>query len=207
MAKQQQPALIDQRLLKALAHPTRQFILHVLSEGPSSPVRIQRRMDNVSLNLVSHHIKVLRELGCVELVDTVQRRGATEHIYRATSRVMFDSDEWSQLDAKDRVPLTADILRMVSEDTTRSMVEGKMDERTDNHISRSPIELDEEGWSEVVGTLQAALDEVLEAHARSAQRAQVSGEKLMTARVVIMQYLIGRDGWDGSAGQRRDPPA
>lgn len=199
MAKQQeQPALIDQRLLKALSHPTRQFILHVLSEGPSSPVRIQRRMDNVSLNLVSHHIKVLRELGCVELVDTVQKRGATEHIYRATSRMMFDSDEWSRLDSKDRVPLTADILRMVSQDTTRSMVEGKMDERTDNHISRSPIELDEEGWSEVVDTLQRALGEVLEAHARSAQRAQGSDETLMAARVVMMQFPIGRDGWDAN---------
>lgn len=195
-AQKQQPALIDQRLLKAMAHPTRQFILHVLSEGPSSPVRIQRRMEDVSLNLVSHHIKVLRDLGCVELVDTVQRRGATEHIYRATARVMFSDEEWEQLDAKDRFPLTADILRMISEDVGRSMLEGKIEERVDNHISRSPIELDEEGWSEVVGALKRALDEVLGAHVRSAERSQLSGEPLMAARVMIMQFLIGRGAWD-----------
>jgi DNA-binding transcriptional ArsR family regulator len=195
-----QPALIDQRLLKAMAHPTRQFILHVLSEGPSSPVRIQRRMDDdVSLNLVSHHIKVLRELGCVELIDTVQRRGATEHIYRATARTMFTAEEWEQLEVKDRFPLTADILRMISEDTSRSMVEGRIEERTDNHISRSPIELDEEGWSEVVGSLKRTLDEVLDAHSRSAERSQQSGEPLMSARVVLMQFLIGRGGWDQPA--------
>lgn len=194
--QKQQPALIDQRLLKAFAHPTRQFILHVLSEGPSSPVRIQRRMDDVSLNLVSHHIKVLRELGCVELIDTVQKRGATEHIYRATARTMFTAEEWAQVDAKERFPITADILRLISEDTSRAMLEGKLEERPDNHISRSPIELDEEGWSEVVGTLLRALEEVLDAHARSAERAQQSGEKLMAARVVIMQYLIGRGAWD-----------
>lgn len=196
-----QPALIDRRLLKAMAHSTRQFILHVLSEGPSSPVRIQRRMgDDISLNLVSHHIKVLRELGCVELVDTVQRRGATEHIYRATARTMFTAEEWEQLEAKDRFPLTADILRMISEDTSRSMVEGRIEERTDNHISRSPIELDEEGWSEVVGSLKRTLDEVLDAHARSAERSQQSGEPLMSARVVLMQFLIGRGPWDQPAG-------
>jgi DNA-binding transcriptional ArsR family regulator len=193
LARQKQATLIDQRLLKALAHPTRQFILHVLSEGPSSPIRIKRRMQNVSLNLVSHHIKVLRELGCVELIDTVQRRGATEHIYRATSRSMFTVEEWEQLGPKDRYPITADILRMVSEDTSRSLTEGGFDERTDNHVSRSPIELDEEGWSEVVQTLGRALDEVLEAHGRSAERARVSSEKLINARVVIMQFLIGRE--------------
>ena len=198
--QKQQSALIDQRLLKAMAHPTRQFILHVLSEGPSSPVRIQRRMDNdISLNLVSHHIKVLRELGCVELIDTVQRRGATEHIYRATARTMFTAEEWEQLDAKDRFPMTADILRMISEDTARSMIEGKIEERTDNHISRSPIELDEEGWSEVVESLKRTLEEVLDAHARSAERSQQSGEPLMNARVVIMQYLVGRGSWDPPA--------
>jgi DNA-binding transcriptional ArsR family regulator len=185
--------MVDQRLLKAMAHPTRQFILNVLSEGTSSPVRIQRRMKNVSLNLVSHHIKVLKDLGCVELVDTVQRRGATEHIYRATSRTMFSAEEWGQLEAKDRFPITADILRVVSEDASRSLVEGGFDERVDNHLSRSPIELDEEGWSEVVQTLERALEEVLEAHGRSAERAQKSGEKLLNARVVIMQFLIGRE--------------
>ncbi len=193
MGRQKQAALVDQRLLKALSHPTRQFILHVLSEGPSSPVRIKRRMQNISLNLVSHHIKVLKELGCVELVDTVQRRGATEHIYRATSRSMFSVEEWEQLEAKDRYPITADILRLVSEDTSRSLTEGGFDERTDNHVSRSPIELDEEGWTEVVETLGQALDEVLEAHVRSAERARVSGETLINARVVIMQFLIGRE--------------
>ena len=33
MATKTQPTLVDQRLLKAMAHPTRQFILTVLSEG------------------------------------------------------------------------------------------------------------------------------------------------------------------------------
>jgi DNA-binding transcriptional ArsR family regulator len=151
-------------------------------------------MEGVSLNLVSHHIKVLKELGCIELIDTAQRRGATEHIYRVTSRTMFSAEEWEQLDSKDRYPITADILRLISEDTNRSLSEGGFDERTDNHLSRSPVELDEEGWSEVVQVLEGALEGVLDAHARSAERAQASGERLLNTRVAIMQFLIGRDG-------------
>lgn len=190
--RQAPPNLVDPRLLKALTHPTRVHILDILSEGPSSPVRMQRRMENISLNLVCHHVNVLRDLGCIELVETVAKQGGKEHIYRAKERQFFSDEEWEAVDPKYRQPITSIILRMISEDTGRALSEGKFDERVDNHLSRSPIELDEEGWSEVVESLTRTLDEVLEAHAKSKERAYESGEELMNARVVIMQYLIGR---------------
>lgn len=190
--RQAPPNLVDPRLLKALTHPTRVHILDILSEGPSSPVRMQRRMENISLNLVCHHVNVLRDLGCIELVETVSKQGGKEHIYRAKERQFFSDEEWEAVDPKFRQPITSIILRMISEDTGRALSEGKFDERVDNHLSRCPIELDEEGWSEVVESLTRTLDEVLEAHAKSKERAYESGEELMNARVVIMQYLIGR---------------
>ncbi|MGE0068426.1 MAG: ArsR/SmtB family transcription factor [Solirubrobacterales bacterium] len=193
MATETQPDLVDPRLLKALSHPTRVLILDILGRGPSSPVRITRALENVSLNLVSHHIKVLRELGCVELIETAQRRGATEHIYRAARWTVLTDAQWAQIAAKDRLPITTNVLRSISADTNRALAEGTMDERFDNHISRSPVELDEEGWKEVVEALENALGAVFEADARSAERARASGEELMSARVMIMQFLIGRD--------------
>lgn len=189
----QTPTLVDPRLLRALANPIRVHILDILSEGPSSPTRMTRRMENVSLNLVSHHVKVLRDLGCIELIDTVHKRGAREHIYRTKERQFFSAEEWEAIEPKSRQPITSILLRMVSEDMGRSLSEGKFDELADNHLSRSPIELDRAGWSEVVASLARALDEVLEAHAKSAERAYESGEELMVARVVMMQFLIGRE--------------
>jgi len=191
---QTKPAVIDPRLLKALSHPTRQHILEILSRGPSSPIRITREMENVSLNLVSHHIKVLKELGCIELVDTVKKRGATEHIYRATKLHSFSSEEWEAVDAEKRPPITANILRFISEDTSRAFAEGRMDELPDNHISRCVLQLDQEGWSEVVETLSGALHEILEANVKSAERAQSSGEELKSSRVMILQFPIGSQG-------------
>lgn len=189
----QTPPLVDPRLLKALAHPTRVHILDILSEGPSSTVRMMRRMENISLNLVSHHVKVLRDLGCIELIGTVSKRGAREHMYRARERQFFTAEEWEAIEPKSRQPITSVLLRMISEDAGRSLAEGKFDELPDNHLSRAPVELDREGWSEVVASLARTLDEVLEAHAKSAERAYESGEELMAARVVMMQFLIGRE--------------
>lgn len=184
------PALVDRRLTKALAHPTRVQILSILNDGPSSPSKIAKRLDDVSLNLTSHHIKVLRELGCVELVREVTHGGRTEHVYRATRRQHFKPDEWKEVEPHDRQPITISILRLVSEDVGKSLASGKFDELPDNHLSRSPLDVDQTGWEELVSILNRTLEEVLEVNARSAERARLSCEELAKVRVVMMQFLM-----------------
>jgi DNA-binding transcriptional ArsR family regulator len=184
------PALVDQRLVKALAHPTRVHILNILNDGPSSPSKIAKRLDNVSLNLAWHHIEVLKDLGCVELVRTVTHGGRKERIYRATRKQFFTAAEWEEVEQKARQPITVSILQMLSEDVGSSLVTGKFDERPDNHLSRSLIEVDGLGWDEIVFILQRTLSEVLDVHERSADRADLSEEDLMKIHVVMMQFPL-----------------
>jgi DNA-binding transcriptional ArsR family regulator len=185
------PTLIDPRILKAQSHPIRAHILNILSEGPNSPSRMQRRMESVSLELVCHHVRVLRKVGLIELVRIKEHGGRKEHIYRATRRQYFSLEEWLAVDPKFRDPVIGTILRQISDDTGRAAAEGRFSELPDSHLSRSPIELDAQGWTEVVEALEVALERILEAHARSKERARVSGEALMVARVVMMQFPIG----------------
>jgi DNA-binding transcriptional ArsR family regulator len=186
------PKLIDPRILKAQSHPIRAEILNILSEGPNSPSRMHRRMEAGSLQVVCHHIKILREVELIELVRIREHGGRKEHIYSAIKRQYFNRDEWLAVDPKFRDPLIGTILRQISDDTGRAAAEGRFSEFPDSHLSRSPIELDAEGWMEVVDALEVALERILEAHARSKERARISGEALMVARVVIMQFPIGR---------------
>jgi DNA-binding PadR family transcriptional regulator len=194
VATQARPNLIDERVLKAQSHPIRAHILNILSEGPSSPAKMHRRMDNVSLNLVCHHVKVLKDVGLIELVDVRHHGGRREHIYRATQRQYFTLEEWLAIEPRLRNPIITTILSQISEDTARAIVEGRFAELPDSHLSRSPVELDREGWQEVVDVLETALEGVLEAHARSIERCRESGETPMPARVMIMQFPIGREG-------------
>lgn len=187
------PTLIDPRILKAQSHPIRAHVLNILSEGPNSPGRMHRRMENVSLSLLCHHVKVLLKVGLIELVRVKSHGGRKEHIYRATKRQYFSLEEWLAVDPKLRDPLISTILRQISDDTGRAAAEGRFSELPDSHLSRSPIELDAQGWVEVVEALEVALERILEAHARSKERARVSGEALMVARVVMMQFPIGRE--------------
>ncbi len=182
------PDLIDPRLVKALAHPTRVEILNILWEGPSSPARIQRRLEHVSLNLVAHHMKVLKELGCIELVETVSRRGAKERIYCAVGPFIISDEVWNELTPKMRQPVTAAILRMISNDLARSLGAGKFDAIVDNHLSRTPLQLDREGWSEVATILERTTTELVEAGKKSQKRLEASDEAPVPTMVAIMHF-------------------
>jgi DNA-binding transcriptional ArsR family regulator len=71
----------DKRLKKALSHPLRARALPIFAEGPISPNQVAKRLD-VDVTSLAYHVRVLRKLGCIELVETKQRRGALEHFYR-----------------------------------------------------------------------------------------------------------------------------
>lgn len=78
---------VDQRVAKALSHSTRAQALDLIAEGQASPRQVAERLGQ-DLRSVAYHVRVLHRLGCVELVETRQRRGATEHFYKVTERAL-----------------------------------------------------------------------------------------------------------------------
>ena len=201
MAKQE-PALIEPRLIKALENLVRVEILRVLNQGPNSPARISRQLEGVSLNLVSHHIKVLQESGCIELVETLERNGATEHIYKAVGPRFIDTPEWETVEPRLRQQTTATVLRLISADTSRALQRGTFDELPDSHMSRSTLSLDREGWGEIVDILREALEGILAVDEKSTERIAASGEKTIPARVAILQFVVPGD--EDEEDQRED---
>jgi predicted transcriptional regulator len=78
---QSRPHSIDQRLAKALTHALRQQALNSIAAGAASPKAIAAEL-GIDVRAVAYHVRVLKQLGCIELVETQQRRGAVEHVYR-----------------------------------------------------------------------------------------------------------------------------
>ncbi len=81
------PVSIDQQLAKALSSELRAQALTLISEGISSPKLIAAEL-GLDLRTVAYHVRVLKRLGCIELVETEKRRGAVEHIYRVTEQAL-----------------------------------------------------------------------------------------------------------------------
>lgn len=79
------PVSIDQQLAKAMSSPLRTQALTLISEGVDSPKLVAESL-GADIRTIAYHVRVLKKLGCIELVETRQRRGAVEHIYRLTDR-------------------------------------------------------------------------------------------------------------------------
>ncbi|HXE45731.1 MAG TPA: winged helix-turn-helix domain-containing protein [Conexibacter sp.] len=83
MAAQPDADHVDERVVKALGHPTRVRILGVLGDRElASPVELSNEL-GVPLGTVGYHVRRLESLGFIELARRTQRRGAVEHHYRA----------------------------------------------------------------------------------------------------------------------------
>ena len=181
--------LVDPRLAKALSHPMRTRILAILNERVASPNEIAGLIGERLPN-VSYHVRALQELGCIELVDTAQRRGAIEHYYRAVVRPFFSDRDWKKLPRSGRQAVSDVALQMVWDDLSAAIKAGTFDSRPDRHLSRSPLVLDDEGWKAVAKLLNDMIGQVEKVASASASRLKKSGESGIPTTVVAMQFEL-----------------
>jgi DNA-binding transcriptional ArsR family regulator len=179
--------LVDPRIAKALSHPMRARILAILNERTASPNEISEMIDERLPN-VSYHVRALLDLGCIELVDTAQRRGAIEHYYRALVRPFFTDRDWKRLPKSGRQSISDSALQIIWEDVSDAIKAGTFEERSDRHLSHSPMTLDTAGWTELAKVLEEALTEAEKIQSRSAARLKKSGEAGIQTRLVAMQF-------------------
>jgi DNA-binding transcriptional ArsR family regulator len=179
--------LVDPRLAKALSHPMRARILTILNERVASPNEIAE-MIGERLPNVSYHVRALLELGCIELVSTAQRRGAIEHYYRALTRPFFSARDWRRLPRSARTAITDVGLQLIWDDTAEAVKSDTFESRADRHLSRTPLQLDEEGWKEITDLLAKTLDEAQSIGTRSEKRLGKSKGEAIPTRLVLMHF-------------------
>jgi DNA-binding transcriptional ArsR family regulator len=181
------PEGITQQLAKALAHPLRVRILSSLSKGISSPNQLSQELGE-PLGNVSYHVKTLLEYDCVELVKTEPRRGAVEHFYRATERAFFSAKDWKKIPASARKGINGVILEAIGQDAAAAMVSNTIDSRPDSHISRTPMVLDETGWSELADLLADTLNRALEIQEQAAGRLAEEKTEPISNTLAILNF-------------------
>jgi DNA-binding transcriptional ArsR family regulator len=143
----------------ALKHPIRVRILEVLCEGDVSPVGflhggmlppgVTFKDEANAISHISYHFKVLKEADCIALVDTKQRRGATEHIYRSKALALHTDEEFAAMSFEERRDISRSTLQMLIARADGAILAGTFDKRIDRHLSWVSMELDEDGWAEL----------------------------------------------------------
>jgi len=169
MSKHEQPGPIDQRLVKAISHPLRVRILEVLSDRVSSPNRLSETLE-IGLSDVAYHTRALDKCGCLHLVDTAQRRGATEHFYKATPDAFLGNPAWRGVPSAILPGVSGATLQTFIDKAAAAMQAGTLDGRPDTVFRWLPLLLDQIGWEEAVTILEETTERVLAAHLRSQDR-------------------------------------
>jgi DNA-binding transcriptional ArsR family regulator len=187
------PDALDVSLLKAFGHPLRMRLLTLITErGEASPVELSRELGQ-PLATVSHHTRVLRDLGYIELSRTEPRRGAVEHYYRATTAPFLDDRHWEQLPAPLRRGITTQIFRQIFSEAATAGPAGGFD-AAGSHLARMMLELDARGWRELSQAVLALLKRAQAIQERSDDRRRnarrVNGEALRPSELAILHFAV-----------------
>lgn len=178
---------VDQRVAKAFAHPLRVRILTILNEEVASPNLIAKSLGE-SLNLTAYHVRVLEKFDCIELVETRQRRGATEHFYRAKRHQAFSPKEWEKLPASVRPGLTGTTLTEIFADVKEATERGSFDARGDRHLSRTPLVIDETAWKEVNALLRQTERRLEKIQKAATERLEDSERPPILSKVEMLHF-------------------
>jgi hypothetical protein len=167
----------------ALKHPLRVRILEILNDGPRSPSQfveeglVPKEMFQSyaqALSLAAYHFRELEKEGCLEIVDSIPRRGAIEHVYKGQANVYFTDAEFDALTPEQRsefsrISSQGLVARMDSAMRTKTF-----DARTDRHLT----------WT----ALAACFGEVEQIRHDAKDRLAGSGEKAIPATVGILGF-------------------
>ncbi|HEX2084452.1 MAG TPA: winged helix-turn-helix domain-containing protein [Solirubrobacteraceae bacterium] len=191
--------VIDQRIVKALAHPLRIRMLTVLNQRVASPSELAGELEEPIGN-VSYHMRTLADLGMVELVRTEPRRGAVEHYYKAIERPHLPAQDWATLPPSVRRSFSDTTGRQVLDDFTGAARSGGF-ERDGARLNRLELKLDQKGWDELGKVLDDVSQRIEKIAAKAADR---KSEETIAASAVLMLFEPrGAAGGSPGGGGRR----
>ncbi|HXF32828.1 MAG TPA: helix-turn-helix domain-containing protein [Solirubrobacterales bacterium] len=159
----------DSTLGAVVAHPLRCRCLAILGERVASPAEIAREL-HVEVSKVGYHVTALTKAGLLEEVGQRPVRGAVEHFYRAVVRPITLTEDEAELSVDERVSFARTIWSLITANATTALEAGKLVERADHHLTRVPLRVDEQGWSEMAEAYMELYERVYEIQTASAER-------------------------------------
>jgi DNA-binding transcriptional ArsR family regulator len=179
--------LVDARFAKAISHPLRVRIMAELHRGPMSPAEYAAKFGG-ALENVAYHFRTLLQCDCVRVVAERPRRGATEHFYENTQWALFSEEEFSRLPPAVRGSFSASILTAFMDQAAEALLTNKLDSHDSRHLTWQRLQLDEEGFAEVMGRLDELFEWLPVAQMAARERMKKSGEKPLATTVGMFGF-------------------
>jgi AcrR family transcriptional regulator len=171
-------------LQAALARPGSDRVITALGRGPLTLEEICD-LAQLSADEVRSQLERLIEMGAVETVAAAD--GGL--LFKSPWPVM-ETAVWEQMDLAEREKTSTEIGQAIKGEIEESVAAGLFDARPERALIRFPIWVDEQGWREISGFLDEALDQCYRVQKRVQQRLdKAAGESEgFSARVLLVSY-------------------
>ncbi len=183
----QPPTRLD-RLAVVFADPIRLKIVTELFRREMSPSQFFETFGGGTRARLNRHFRRLAEYGWLRLVKEERggrRRGAVEHFYRAPELAIIEDELWEQLPQSLRAEFSWRTFEQFAERVKEALEAGTFDARPERHLTWTPLVLDAQGRSELLGLAMALFRSMLEEQADARIRLAGSGEAPVEATVAI----------------------
>lgn len=177
----------DRRLIIALGHPVREHILAVLNERIASAREISEEL-GADVSSFYHHVEELEKLGCIERVETKQRRGAREHFFQAKKTVFFSDEAWQEMPESLKADVAVSSLQLLFDDVLGALSAGTLDAHDECHVSWTPGAFDDQGWDEVNELMNRTLGQLGQIQDAAMKRLAGGAKSTIAATMAILAF-------------------
>jgi molybdenum-dependent DNA-binding transcriptional regulator ModE len=180
---------IDKQLYRLLKNPGLLEALVALIGHQASPSELAETL-NMSLKKAIYYTDQLEKMNMIELVDTERRRGQLAHVYRAVMRPVWKSEDWAKLSQDERESYASWAIQLFLADVAIAWAARTFQARVDAHTSRSPLNVDEQGWRDLNRIQDEALAASREVEVESDKRRREAGDDAKPILVRAAMFCI-----------------
>ena len=142
---------------------------------------------------VRRHLRAMEAAAAIEVVEVRARRGAGEKVYALRSDFILSEEERAEISLEVRRRIDGYTLKVGLGEALRSLVSSptaSSQGRADNCLTRIPMVLDEEGWSELARIHYDAYLKVMELRERVERRLRGRDEEGIRATSLILCFEV-----------------
>jgi DNA-binding MarR family transcriptional regulator len=165
-------------------------ILAACRKGEVTPKEIAER-EQMRLDTVGQQFRRLERAGFLRISRRERARGFLRNYYVATRKAIVADEEFQGMSPAQRQASSEGVLRKLIDSYSAARAAGKLAAKGD-HASWRLLQLDEQGWKELMDELTRLLDFSLQVQDESKVRLRRSGRK-------PIQAILALAGFEGSA--------
>lgn len=186
------PRTLEEKQAFAVGHEVRIEALTIFNERVASPKEIASDL-GISLNKAGHHVKILLDEDCIELVKIEPRGGSAEHFYRGVKRPEITDEEWEVTPDLSRRKIVAAVFRNLIAEGLSAIRAGKMSADRFLRLSWKSMNLDKQGRREAADEQRESLERLQKIEVDSAQRMIESGEEGVSTVIATLGFTRSRN--------------